>query len=186
MPLLLLVAFIGVPILEIALLIEVGGIIGLWPTLGLILLTAVIGSWQLRTQGLATLARARTQLDAGNMPARELFDGFCLVIAGALLLTPGFVTDAVGFLLFLQPLRDAMRLWLGKRLQAHAETHVWVDGQEVHRHRHGPGGPRGPGAPGGPGSRDGVIEAEFEEVTPDGAQPPDPGARNDRLGPPER
>ena len=85
MPLLFLVAFIGVPILEIALLIEVGGIIGLWPTLGLILLTAVIGSWQLRTQGLATLARGRTQLDAGNMPTRELFDGFCLVIAGAAL-----------------------------------------------------------------------------------------------------
>ena len=100
MGILLLAALIGVPLIEIGLFIEIGGFIGLWPTLALVILTAVVGSWQLRLQGLATLARARQQLDRGQLPARELFDGFCLVIAGALLLTPGFMTDAVGLALF--------------------------------------------------------------------------------------
>ena len=76
MGILLLIALIGVPLIEIGLFIEIGGLIGLWPTLGTVILTAVLGSWQLRVQGLATLARARQQLDRGQLPARELFDGF--------------------------------------------------------------------------------------------------------------
>ena len=109
-------AFILVPLIEIAVFIQVGGWIGLWPTLALIVLTAVLGTWQLRAQGIATLARARSQMERGVMPARELFDGLCLLVAGALLLTPGFVTDAVGGLLFVPPLRDFLRRMIGRHL----------------------------------------------------------------------
>jgi UPF0716 protein FxsA len=157
----LLAAFIGVPLLEIAVFIEVGGIIGLWPTLGLVVLTAVLGTWQLRSQGLATLTRARTQVDRGALPTRELFDGACLLIAGAFLLTPGFVTDTAGFLLFVPALRDLLRNLLARHLEAAVETSVFVDGAEVH------GGPRG-GRHGGP-----VIDGDYSDVTR-GPGPEDP------------
>ncbi len=146
MGLLLLAAFILVPLIEIAVFIEIGGVIGLWPTLALILLTAMLGSWQLRAQGLATLNRARSQMEQGVMPARELFDGLCLLVAGALLLTPGFVTDAAGALLFVPPLRDILRRAIGRRLAENTETRVHRDGREVHRGR-------------------GVIDAEYEDVS---------------------
>ena len=152
MPLLLLLAFIGVPLLEIAVFIQVGGLIGLWPTLGIVVLTAVIGTWQLRAQGLATLARGRAQLDAGQLPKRELFDGICLLFAGALLLTPGFVTDSFGFLLFVPAFRNWLREVLGRHVMAGAETRVWVQGEEVH--------------PGRPPGGDDVIDGEFTDVTP--------------------
>ena len=86
MPLLLLL-LIGVPVIEIALFIEIGGYIGLWPTLAAILVTAVVGAMLVRAQGLATLARAQTELDAGRLPVKQLFDGVCILVAGALLLT---------------------------------------------------------------------------------------------------
>lgn len=150
----LLAALIAVPLIEIGLFIEVGGWIGLWPTLALVILTAVLGSWQLRVQGLATLARARQQLDRGQLPARELFDGFCLVIAGGLLLTPGFLTDALGLALFVPAVRELLRDVLASRFDAAAETRVWVDGEEV-----GPGGPRRRRG-GGP-----VIDGEYRDVS---------------------
>ncbi len=155
MGILLLTAFIGVPLIEIGLFIEIGGFIGLWPTLALVVLTAALGSWQLRTQGLATLARGRQQLDRGQLPTRELFDGFCLVIAGALLLTPGFMTDAVGLALFVPGFRDRLRRFLASRMEAAAETRVWVDGAEIHPERRRPG--RKPGG--------GVIEGEYRDVS---------------------
>jgi UPF0716 protein FxsA len=161
---LLLAALIGVPLIEIGLFIEIGGFIGLWPTLALVVLTAAIGSWQLRAQGLATLARGRQQLDRGQLPTRELFDGFCLVIAGALLLTPGFMTDAVGLALFVPGFRDMLRRYLAGRMGAATETHIWVEGEEI-RPGQGRSGQRGPGR--GPGG--GVIEGEYRDVsdTPD-------------------
>lgn len=169
MGLLLLAVLIGVPLIEIGLFIEIGGWIGLWPTLALVVLTAGLGSWQLRAQGLATLARGRQQLDQGQLPARELFDGFCLVIAGALLLTPGFLTDCVGFLLFVPGFRDLLRQYLASRMQAAGETRVWVDGEEI---RPGQTGPRGAGR--GPG---GVIDGEYRDVSdqpePDNGKPED-------------
>ncbi len=109
----LLLAFILVPIIEIALLIKVGGIIGLWPTLMIVIATAMIGSWLLRSQGWGVLNRAQESLAAGSFPARELFEGLCLVVAGVLLLTPGFATDALGLVLFVPGLRLilAQALW---------------------------------------------------------------------------
>ena len=159
MAILLLAAFIGVPLVEIAVFVEVGGVIGLWPTLGLVVLTAVLGAWQLRAQGLATLMRARNQVERGALPTRELFDGACLLVAGALLLTPGFVTDGVGFFLFLRPVRDILLGLLARHVQTRMQTRIFVDGEEVSA-----GGPNGP-----------VIDGEYRDVTePDGAGPERP------------
>jgi UPF0716 protein FxsA len=159
---LVLLALIGVPLLEIAVFIEVGGIIGLWPTLALIVLTAVLGSWQLRAQGLATLARGRASMDRGELPARELFDGLCLLVAGVLLLTPGFVTDAVGALLFIPGFRNSLRRALGRHLAAKAETRVFVDGREIH----------------GRGASGGTIDGEYRDLTD---EPPPDDDDNRRL-----
>jgi len=93
----LLVLFIAVPILEMWLLITVGGVIGSLPTIGIVLLTACIGFALLRYQGTETLTRARTKLQSNELPAREIADTLFFAIGGALLLTPGFVTDAIGF-----------------------------------------------------------------------------------------
>ena len=159
MAIVLLAAFILVPLIEIAVFIKVGGWIGLWPTLALIVLTAVLGTWQLRAQGIATLARARSQMERGVMPARELFDGLCLLVAGALLLTPGFVTDAMGGLLFVPPLRDFLRRTIGRHLQAAAETRIYRDGEEVYRSRRG----------------DDIFDGDYEDVTErDGSRDDDP------------
>ncbi len=124
MGLLLFLLFLLVPLIEIGVFIEVGGLIGLLPTLGLILLTAVLGTWQLRAQGLSTLARARQQMEQGQLPAQELYDGFCLIIAGALLLTPGFVTDAVGFALFVPAFRRLLRHFIAQRIRMRAEVRM--------------------------------------------------------------
>lgn len=101
----LLVLFVVVPLVEIYLLIEVGQVIGALPTIGLCVLTAAIGGALLRQQGLDTLARARRNLDQGHVPALELFEAVALAIGGALLLTPGFVTDVIGFACLLPPTR---------------------------------------------------------------------------------
>jgi UPF0716 protein FxsA len=94
---LLLVLFIIIPIVEMVLLIKVGGMIGAIPTVGLVMLTAVIGVTLLRQQGFDTLARLQTRLANGEIPGTELLEGAMLLIGGALLLTPGFLTDAIGF-----------------------------------------------------------------------------------------
>ena len=100
--------FLVVPIIEIYLLIQVGQVIGAGWTVLLVVLTAVIGVWLLRIQGLSTLTRAQQRLQENELPAREMLEGVALVIAGAFLLTPGFATDTLGFLLLFPP----TRLWL--------------------------------------------------------------------------
>jgi UPF0716 protein FxsA len=94
--------FFVTPIIEMYLLIEVGGYIGTVQTVALVMLTAVVGIALLRRQGFATLTRGIGRLQAGEVPAQEMAEGILLAVAGALLITPGFVTDAVGFL-FLVP-----------------------------------------------------------------------------------
>jgi UPF0716 protein FxsA len=115
---LLLLLFIAVPAVEIALFIQVGGWIGTWPTLGLILATAIIGSVLLRRQGMAMVMTIRDKLNRGEAPRAELVEGVVLVIAGAFLLTPGFFTDTVGFLLLVPPLRQ----WAARRALAMVDT----------------------------------------------------------------
>ncbi|MEA5444613.1 FxsA family protein [Gammaproteobacteria bacterium AB-CW1] len=105
MPLILLLLFVGVPLLELYLLIQVGQSIGALSTIGLCILTAVIGAALIRLQGIQTLSRARQNLNRGMAPAMEMLEGLALMMAGAMLLTPGFATDALGFMLLVPPLR---------------------------------------------------------------------------------
>lgn len=104
----LLALFLVVPLAEIWLLITVGTTIGVGWTVALVVLTAVIGALLVRVQGIATLARSRAMLQRGELPAIELLEGVALLMAGALLLTPGFFTDAVGFVLLISPLRRGL------------------------------------------------------------------------------
>ena len=96
MPILFII-FIVIPIVEITLLINVGQLIGAWYTIGLVLLSAFVGVNMLRHQGLATLGRAQQKMQQGEMPQQEMVEGLVLAVGGALLITPGFVTDIIGF-----------------------------------------------------------------------------------------
>lgn len=89
--------FITVPFIEIYLLLQLGGIIGVFPTVLLVVFTAVLGAWLLRQQGFATLQRFQASLAQGEVPAYEMIEGPVLLVGGALLLTPGFFTDVIGF-----------------------------------------------------------------------------------------
>ncbi|MBT5111029.1 MAG: FxsA family protein [Rhodospirillaceae bacterium] len=129
MGLILLLAFLATPIAEIAVFIEAGSRFGLWPTILAIIGTAILGAALLRWQGLSTWARASRSLQRNELPVEELFTGLCLVAAGALLLTPGFITDAVGFALFIPPVRRLLGLGLRRILKARGA--VWVDGVQM-------------------------------------------------------
>jgi len=115
----LLLLFFTVPLVEIYVLLEVGGVIGALPTIGLVVLTAVIGAGLIRAQGLATLGRVQQELERGELPAVGIIEAALLLVAGALLLTPGFVTDTAGFLILVPPLRRwAIQSFLARRLDA--------------------------------------------------------------------
>ncbi len=101
----LFLAFLAVPLIEIGLFIQVGGAIGLWPTLGIVILTAIIGTWLVRTQGAMAMGNLRRSFSELSDPAEPLAHGAMILIAGALLLTPGFFTDAVGFAFLMPPVR---------------------------------------------------------------------------------
>ncbi|MFK4751066.1 FxsA family protein [Oceanobacter antarcticus] len=103
-----LVLFIVVPLLELAVLIKIGGYIGVTWTLVIIFVTAIIGVNILKKQGMGVLMRASQKMQEGTLPARELAEGFLLALSGALLLTPGFLTDAVGFALLAPVVRLAL------------------------------------------------------------------------------
>jgi len=93
----LFIIFVVVPVIEILLLIRVGEAIGGWYTVALVLLSAFVGVNMLRYQGIATLARARTRMESGELPLSEMGDGILIAVGGALLITPGFFTDFIGF-----------------------------------------------------------------------------------------
>lgn len=103
----ILALFIIIPIIEIFLFMRIGALIGIAPTLGMIVLTAVIGVSMLKMQGLSTLQRAQNNLQENKLPATELVEGIILLLCGALLLTPGFFTDTVGFLMLVPNIRRA-------------------------------------------------------------------------------
>ena len=110
-----LLVFVATPLIEMYILIEVGGIIGAWPTIALVVLTAVIGVGLIRAQGFATLMRGMARLNAGELPATEMVEGVMLALAGALMLTPGFVTDTAGFVLLTPRLRRRLAADLLRR-----------------------------------------------------------------------
>ncbi|MEA3303931.1 MAG: FxsA family protein, partial [Pseudomonadota bacterium] len=117
MPLLLLLAiFVLIPATELYVLIEVGSEIGALSTIWLVILTALVGGWMVRQQGLAVMFRVREQLERGEPPAIEMMEGVLLLLIGILLLLPGFITDTLGFLLLIPPLRRWLILnWLKRR-----------------------------------------------------------------------
>ena len=105
----LLILFIVVPVVELSLLIRLGGAIGLFPTLALIITTGIIGARLAKQQGLSVLHRFQTETQAGRMPGDALIDGAIIVFSGALLLTPGILTDIVGFLGLIPAARSAVK-----------------------------------------------------------------------------
>ncbi|WP_377191864.1 FxsA family protein [Ruegeria meonggei] len=147
----LFLAFLLVPIIEIALFIQVGGLIGLWPTLAIVVLTAILGTALVRTQGrmaLANLQRSFAELDD---PTEPLAHGAMILLSGVLLLTPGFFTDAVGFALLIPGIRVAVFHYLRSKATI---THFQMGtGSQNHT---------------GPASfdQDDVIDGEFTEVRP--------------------
>jgi UPF0716 protein FxsA len=163
MPLLLLLLFIGIPIAEIAVFIEVGDQIGLGWTLASILGTAIIGTALVRHQGMQTLARVRASMDRKELPVQEVLSGVCILLAGILLLTPGFVTDAVGFLLLIPPFRVALAGAVIASLRRNGRFTMTSTGGAAG------GGFRPP-----PGGRGPIIDGEFEEVNEDATSDPNP------------
>lgn len=115
MPLFLI--FVLVPLIELMLLIEVGGMIGSAWTFILIIATALIGTRLVKQQGFQTWGNIQQELATGQLPARSLFDGICILISGVLLITPGFITDTIGFLLVTPPFRALMYTQLGSKIK---------------------------------------------------------------------
>lgn len=154
MALYIFLAFLLVPFAEIAAFIKVGSLIGLGPTLLIVILTALTGIVLLRAQGLATLREARASLQRGEMPVEQVVHGLLLAAAGVLLLIPGFVTDTLGLLLFVPAIRLRLAKHLFKRLLAHDRT------QQARGHS----AERGPQA----APRVRTIEADYHDITPPG------------------
>ena len=151
----LLLLFTIVPIAELALLIWLGQQIGFWPTIALIAATALLGSYLAHREGLSALARFRKSLAAGDMPGDALTDGIIILGAGAFLLTPGVLTDVVGFLGLLPPSRALIKRAVMKRVKrgmrsGSIRVATW------------PPSPSGPSAPPQPD----VVDVEYEEVEP--------------------
>lgn len=135
------VLFFLIPLVEIYLLIQVGGVIGVLPTILLVVLTAVVGAFLLRQQGLSTLARFQASVAKGEVPAGAMLEGVMLIIGGALLMTPGFFTDAIGFACLL----PFSRKWLAKAMLSRAKPGQFSPGSSsasytsyVHTENSGP------------------------------------------------
>ncbi len=157
----LVALFIVVPIVELYVIIQVGGLIGLWPTLALLLLDAILGSMLLRHQGRGAWRRFNEALAQGRFPGKEVADGLLIVIGGTLLLAPGFLTDIVGLVFLIPPTRALVRAVL-KRFTIGRFTVVGAGGAFG-------GGPSGAGErdPGRP-NRDYDYDVTAEEEPPNG------------------
>ena len=129
----LLIIFVAVPIIEIALFIQVGDAIGLWPTLATVIITAFIGTQLLRSQGLATLSNLQSSVGAGQNPMDHIAHGAMILIAGVVLLTPGFFTDAIGFALLTPPVRAALIKAGAARMAGHAHVTGFANPQQPDR-----------------------------------------------------
>ena len=113
----LLFLFVVVPAIELVLLIELGGRIGLLPTFTIIFLTGVVGATLARWQGLSVLRQMQTQMAQGQLPASAMFDAVIILVAGALLLTPGFLTDVVGFAFLVPGIRGVVKRTIQRRIE---------------------------------------------------------------------
>lgn len=173
MRLIFFLIFIGVPLIELALLIKVGEVIGIAATIALVILTAVIGVSLLRRQGMMALRKAQESMQAGRPPIDSVIDGVCLLLAGAFLLTPGLLTDTVGFLLLVPQIRSGIAGWAFKKMQQSGQVDINIFG--------GPGGPAGPRGPRRPPPRQPkpeprrppgpIIEGEFTDLEAEPEKP---------------
>lgn len=145
----LLIAFIAVPLIEIALFIQVGGAIGLWPTLAIVVVTAILGTWLVRSQGLRAMGQLRSSFSDLRDPTEPLVHGAMILFSGALLLTPGFFTDAVGFALLVPGIRQAIYQAIRARVNIQS---FGTPGQTQSSQAHDNG-------------RGDVIEGEFQEIS---------------------
>ncbi len=152
MPLLLVVAFIVVPLVELAVILQVGDLIGLWWTIALLLTVSVAGSWLIRREGTRTWTAFRDALARGRPPAVEVVDGALVLVGGALLLTPGFVTDIAGLSLVFPPTRALWNRLIRRRATSLLTLRVF-------------GGPRPPRGrpPAGDAGRVDVIDVDSRE-----------------------
>lgn len=158
----LFAAFLAVPLIEIALFIQIGGIIGLWPTLAIVVITAILGTWLVRAQGRQALADLQTSFSRLEDPGTPLAHGAMILVAGALLLTPGFFTDAVGFALLAPPVRVAVMNWAKKRISVQRfEMGGSTFDQDMRPHTRT--------------TEKDVIDGEFTEI-PSGKAPNHPGS----------
>ena len=166
-------AILALPVLDIASLIAVGDRIGLWPTVGAILFSGMLGSMLVRSQGFAIVQQARATLQAGRFPAREAFDGLCVVVGGGLLIFPGFLSDALGLLLLTPPVRMLLLGLISAVARRSGRFEVFVTKAGA--------GPRGDGASGP------IIEGEYTPVNDahdDAERPPKPASDgNERRSP---
>lgn len=154
----LFLLFVAVPLIEIALFIQVGDILGLWNTLGIVIVTALLGTWLVRTQGAAALNQVRGSFSNMQDPSEPLANGAMIIFAGALLLTPGFFTDTVGFLLLFPPFRAAAFKYAKSRVNVQTFSTGATPHQRQNQHR---------------GQPENVIDGEYTEVSPD--KPPSNG-----------
>ncbi|MDO9543010.1 MAG: FxsA family protein [Kiritimatiellia bacterium] len=113
----LLAAFILMPIIELAVLLKLHAVAGLGNTLAIVIITGFVGAFLARAQGIMVLTQIRRDLAEGRMPAPRLMDGVLILIAGVLLITPGLITDTVGFLLLIPAVRSIIRTWLRRKLE---------------------------------------------------------------------
>ncbi len=163
-----LLIFFLTPIAEMYLLIEVAGYIDTWPTVLLVMLTAVIGVALLKRQGLATLTRGVDRMNVGEIPATEMAEGLLLAVAGALLVTPGFITDTVGFTLLFPPSRMALAKFMLSRVNVQAmaasrqQTYAERDPAGATPFHDSRSGPRGPGHNQAPVTLEGDFERKSD------------------------
>ncbi len=163
MQILLFLLLLAVPIAEIALFIEAGRLIGVIPTILVTFGTAVAGTFLMRVQGMATLNRVVQSIEKGEMLVAPVVDGMGIFVAGILLLTPGFLTDAIGLLLFVAPIRRVVGRWVLQKLVRSGKVRFSTFDAS------GPAEPqpRKPTAPGGFKKAEDVVDAEFETIDPD-------------------
>ncbi len=109
--------FIIVPLLELAILIKLGSVIGVWETVWIVVATAVVGASLARRQGVAVLMSIQNDLNAGRMPSQSLMDGLMILVGGIVLLTPGLLTDIAGFFLLVPQTRKLIKLFIQKRIE---------------------------------------------------------------------
>ncbi|MEO1919902.1 MAG: FxsA family protein [Paracoccaceae bacterium] len=140
----LFLIFVAVPIIEIGLFIQVGGILGLWPTLAIVITTALVGTALMRAQGLAALQKLQTNIETGGNPTDPIANGAFILVAGLLLLTPGFFTDALGMAFLIPPVRQSLIRTVAARLKSSVKSYAAGYGAETKY------------------TSDAVVEGEFE------------------------